>query len=128
MKSIFNFRPPILKYRSFWNVQKVLSFLATLFPVNELKLEMLTYKSTALLALTSPQRSQTPSLMNVDHMNITENFISFSIQDLQKTSTFGNWNSLIKINAFHDRTIYPVFTFKTLFRKKQNIKENLLNC
>lgn len=109
-------------------MQKVSSFLATLFPVNELKLEMLTYKSTALLALTSPQRSQTPSLMNVDHMNITENFISFSIQDLQKTSTFGNWNSLIKINAFHDRTIYPVFTFKTLFRKKQNIKENLLNC
>lgn len=43
MKGIFNFRPPIPKYRSFWDVQKVLSFLATQFPLNELKLEMLTY-------------------------------------------------------------------------------------
>lgn len=65
---LFNFRPPIPKYRSFWDVQKVLSFLAAQFPLNELKLKMLTYKTNALLALTSAKRSQTLSLMNVDHI------------------------------------------------------------
>lgn len=124
MKGIFNFRPPIPKYRSFWDVQKVLNFLATQFPLNELNLEMLTYKTTALLALTSAQRSQTLSLMNVDHMNITENFISFSIQDLQKTSKFGNWNSLIKIDAFHDKTICPVFTLKHYLEKTKEKRKS----
>lgn len=57
-------------------------------------------------------------------MNITENFISFSIQDLQKTSKFGNWNSLIKIDAFHDKTICPVFTLKHYLEKTKEKRKS----
>jgi hypothetical protein len=81
-------------------------------------------KTTALLALTSAQRIQTLSLMDVDNMNLTENFLSFSIQDLQKTSKFGNLKSVIKIDAFHDKTICPVFTLKHYLERTEGKRKS----
>ena len=57
MKGIFNLKPPIPRYREFWDVRKVLEFFASQFPLESLLLKMFTLKTIALLALSTAQRS-----------------------------------------------------------------------
>ena len=128
MKGIFNLKPPIPRYKEFWDVKKVLEFLASQFPLESLSLKMLTLKTIALLALSTAQRSQTLSMLNINNMNLTEDYVVFSIQNLHKTSKLGNLKLDLKINAFHQKGICPVCTIKRYIEmtKEKRKSEKLL--
>ena len=58
LKGVFESRPAMPRYTAVWNVNQVLDYLKTLYPVNEISLKSLTLKLTMLLALVTAQREQ----------------------------------------------------------------------
>ena len=67
MKGISNLKSPIPTYKEFWDVRKVLKFLASQFPLESLSVKMLTLKTIALLALSTAKRSQTLGMLMLWH-------------------------------------------------------------
>ncbi|XP_071791584.1 uncharacterized protein [Asterias amurensis] len=65
MKGVFNLRPPKARHSHTWDVTVVLDYLRTLGPNEGLSLKKLTMKLVVLTALTSGQRCQTLSFMNI---------------------------------------------------------------
>ena len=60
MKGMYKGSPPTPRYKSTWDVQPVLTYLASINPVDKLDLKMLTLKLVMLIALVSAQRGKSP--------------------------------------------------------------------
>ena len=88
-KGVFETRKPKPKYDNIWDVSKVLTYLSTLHPVQELPLKDLTLKVLMLLLLVTGQRGQSIHSMNLSAMKLTESACQFQILDHTKTSKPG---------------------------------------
>ena len=71
LKGMFHVRPPDPRYSFTWDVNVLLTFLESWFPVWALKLKQLALKTAALVALVSAQRSQTLWALSIEFMNST---------------------------------------------------------
>jgi integrase len=89
-RSFYRRRPNRPKYYTFWSVDKLLAYLKTLHPENELPLKLLTLKTLALIALSSSDRGQTLHSMNIDHIAFENNAVCFIIYDRLKTTPLRN--------------------------------------
>ncbi|KAJ8914096.1 hypothetical protein NQ315_014292 [Exocentrus adspersus] len=85
-KGLYNLKPPMPKYKYTWDPAPVLDYLQTLFPLEGLSLEKLTYELVMLVALTSAHRLQTLSLIKIENIKIGQNVIEVRIPDMIKTS------------------------------------------
>ena len=65
LKSFEKMRPTVPRYAVTWDVNKVLIFLKSWFPNNELSIKKLTLKTCMLIALSSSDRAQTIHSMRV---------------------------------------------------------------
>ena len=65
MKGVFELRPSLPRYTYIWDVSIVLEFLSHYFPLEDLPLNVLSFKSAMLLALLSMQRIQTLKDINI---------------------------------------------------------------
>ena len=68
MKGVFRSRRPVPGYEATWDVQVVLSHLASFAPVNQLDLKSLTHKLVMLVALVSAQKMQSVHLLDLQLM------------------------------------------------------------
>lgn len=68
LKGVYNLRTPVSRYCEVWDVNKVLDYLKTLSPLNELNLKQLTLKLVMLIALTTASRSQSLHLLTTVNM------------------------------------------------------------
>ena len=68
MKGLFRLRPPTLRLSSTWDVQRLLTFLATLEPLTGLTLKLLSVKLAALLALRSSARAHELVLLDTSRV------------------------------------------------------------
>ena len=91
MKGLFNKIPPVPRYHSMWNVDHVIQFLRTLYPLENLSIKMLTFKTVTLvaLALAVAPRAQTLVSVNIDLMRVEEDKIIFVFENMLKTSKPG---------------------------------------
>ena len=137
MRAIFNVRTPQPKYQSVWDVDKILSYLASLGPNDKLSLKHLTQKLAMLLALTSASRASEMHKLNIDFMLKKENVISFKIPCLTKTSKPGKVLPEMKFFSFSDKTLCVVNCLEAYLKvtsefrcKSDNINRNwlLLSC
>lgn len=112
MKGIFNLHPPKPKYIYTWDVNVVLKYLSTLFPLSKLCLQSLTLKVAALLALCSAQRTQTLIDLDLNHMLDNGDKMIFSVPSLMKTSKPGSHTSPVEFHSFHDKKLCVVTTIK----------------
>ena len=71
-------RPRIVNYIVYWPVEKVLRFLKSWHPVDQLSMKKLTINS---IAITTSDRRQTLHLMNKKKIHIPDNSISFIISN-----------------------------------------------
>lgn len=83
-KYFYNSRPLRPRYYTYWSVEKLLSYLKVLHPIENLNLKQLTLKTLALIALSSSDRGQTLHLLKVNNLVIEDNEISFVIFDKLK--------------------------------------------
>lgn len=86
VKGSYNLKPPKPKYDFTWNVEPVLGYLATLYPLTNLSLEKLTIKTITLMALTSAHRIQTLSKIDITNIDISRDKIEIRISAKLKTS------------------------------------------
>ena len=86
---MYNVRTPIPRYSTTWDVTKVTTYLATLFPLDQLSLTNLTFKTVMLCALSSTQREQTLCALDLKNKRESGTCLSFVITERLKTSKPG---------------------------------------
>ena len=79
MRGAFNLKPPTPKYVSTWDPAIVLSFLESWSPAQDLSLEKLTMKIIVLILLTTGQRPQIITGLDLLHMKRGPTTIEFAI-------------------------------------------------
>ena len=94
-KAVFNVSPPIAKYTTIWPVDKLLDFLGSLHPHDNLSDFQLGMKCLSLISLTSISRSSTLALLG-PAVQILGDEIVFSINGLEKTSRQGPLRSELR--------------------------------
>ena len=99
LKGMFHIRPPEPRYSFTWDVNVLLTFLESWFPLSVLELKQLTLKIVALVALVSAQRSQT-SALSIDFMNSTATGTQFVVNSLLNSSTPGKSPLMVSLPAF----------------------------
>ena len=86
LSGVFNERPPQPRYVFIWDVQVVLNFIKSNWPVSSnLSDKNLTLKLTTLLALTSSSRASAIHHLNINFMITTEKFVQFTFHKLHKS-------------------------------------------
>ena len=100
LKGMFHVRPPEPRYSFTWDVNVLLTFLESWFPLSALELKQLTLKTAALVALVSAQRSQTLSALSIDLMNSTATGTQFVVNSLLKSSRPGKSSLIVSLPAF----------------------------
>lgn len=124
MKGIFNARPPLPKYSITWDVGKVVRYLETLFPLESLSLKMLTLKIATLLALTTAQRAQTLTNLNLNYMETSSKTVVFTMNCLQKTDRIGRINQNITLDAYKKKELCPVYTLKYYLKATKKLRKD----
>ncbi|XP_052098559.1 uncharacterized protein LOC127733257 [Mytilus californianus] len=91
LKGCFNLNPPRARYSFTWDVNLVLTFLSSLYPLEDLTLKTLTFKLVSLVALTTAARAQSISALDLHFMSFSQRqgTIVFHIQELLKTTRPG---------------------------------------
>lgn len=100
LKGMFHVRPPEPRYSFTWDVNVLLTFLESWFPLSALELKQVTLKTAALMALVSAQRSQTLSALSIDLMNSTATGTQFVVNSLLKSSRPGKSSLIVSLPAF----------------------------
>ena len=86
LKGVFNNRPPLPRYSTFWDVGVVIRHLKQLGTNDSLSLRDLTIKSVTLLALARPSRSMDLSRLDIKSRTFTAEGVVFKPQHLSKQS------------------------------------------
>lgn len=102
MKSIFELRPVKPRYNAVWDVNVVLNYLETLFPLKDISLKKLTIKLTMVIALVSAQRPQSTHLLNINNMVRKETSFLCTIDRHVKQSRPGYKLPVIELSKFPD--------------------------
>ncbi|CAG7820539.1 unnamed protein product [Allacma fusca] len=89
MRGIGKQRPPTPRYDSTWDPEVVLTYLRTLEPLEELSLQLLSFKTIGLIALATAHRVQTFSLISTDEIFMKSTGIEINISSAVKTSKPG---------------------------------------
>lgn len=122
LKGVFQSRPPKPKYTEVWDVQVVLTYLATLHPVESLTLKQLTLKLVMLLLLVSGQRGQTIHLLDINHMFVGDDKYTFVIPNHLKQSKPGVSNPQVVLESFERPSICVVTTLKEYLVRTKSLR------
>lgn len=114
-------KPPNPRFSYTWDPSKVVAYLATLFPHDNLSLEQITIKCITGLSLITAHRTQTLSLIRLDQLEIKEDRIQIYIPDLVKTSKPGRLQPLLVIPRFSDKPEICVMNSLTSYLKKTEV-------
>ena len=123
LKGVFESRPAMPRYTAVWNVNQVLDYLKTLYPVNEISLKSLTLKLTRLLALVTAQKGQSLPFLNVDAMIDSGSSIVFRLQEHVKQSKPGSKGMVIELKSFTDPRHCVVTTLKEYLTRTKSARE-----
>ncbi|KXJ06916.1 hypothetical protein AC249_AIPGENE11513 [Exaiptasia diaphana] len=77
LKGVYNLNPPIVRYKSIWDVGLVLKYLKSFRACTLLHLKDLSHKLVMLLAITTAQRLQTLQMLNLGLMTVEANEVIF---------------------------------------------------
>ena len=117
MKGLFNLRPVIPKTGFTWDVKVVLKFLKTL-DTEKLTLRLLSIKLAILIILTTGQRCQTLKAIDLQNMDINEDYIKIRIGELLKQSKPNKHLEEIYIEAYRQNQAICVVNVLNQYIKK----------
>jgi hypothetical protein len=102
MKGVFNMFPPQVRYSSIWD--RVLDYLKTWSPKEELSLQKLSLKVVMLILLVSGQRPQIINSLRLNNMTYEKNCIIFKVENSQlKQGRPGYKPELLKLKSYDDK-------------------------
>lgn len=97
LSGVYNLRPTKPRYHETWDVSKVLCYLKTLSPVEQLDLKLLSYKTVMLIALTQASRAHSISLLTLDGMKKDSKSFTLFYSGLLKQSRKGKVNPFVQL-------------------------------
>lgn len=125
MKGVFKLKPTAPKYDLTWDPNIVLNYLSQHWPNNSLKLEILSKKTSSLLALVTAHRVQTLSLIKLNNIKTYESEIIIKIPDLIKTSRLNAQQPVLKLPFFNDRPeICPAKALLAYIEKTSSLRSH----
>ena len=102
LKGVSKLRPPRPKYEYTWDVNIVLKYLEKLYPLDDLTLKDLTFKTVMLLVLSTAHRAQTIANIKVENIKGTDAGLLIHITDQIKTSAPGRYQPLLSLPFFEE--------------------------
>ena len=119
MKGVFNTRPPLPKYTSIWDTDKLFKFFDS---QTEVTAKLLTYKAVLLLLLLSAQRKQLTTSIIIDNIKFHNEQLIILPNKLQKHNKPGrNIDPLIFKSFKMNEKFCIVKTFKDYIKFRQDI-------
>lgn len=123
LKGVFRIKPSLPKYKDIWNPNLVLEYLSNLFPNEKLSIDKITKKLVTLLALSTAQRVQTLSMIDINNICIKDSCIIVTIDELIKTSAPNRHNPRMIIPFFKDReSICPAKTLSSYLKVTEQFR------
>lgn len=124
LKGVFRARPNLPKYQNSWDPNIVLCHVAQQFPNESLDLDVITKKVVTLLALSTGQRVQTLSHINISNISFCENGANIIINDLIKTSAPNRPNPKLFIPFYNNNPcICPANALSVYINKTKDVRE-----
>ena len=115
LKGIFNKQKPVPKYNTIWSVDIVLDYLSRLWPLGKITLKELTLKLVMLIALTTGQRCQTQTYLDISdpYMKKNENCFEFALTEHLKQDRPGKVFGNVRLYKYpiKERCVYETLEF-----------------
>lgn len=108
-KCVAILKPLRPQYDFIWDPSPVIAYLVSLFPYEELALELLSLKLVSLLALTTAQRMQTLAAIKLSNISFSEILI-IRVPARLKTSGIGRSQPLFTFKPFLEKPELCVFS------------------
>ena len=126
MKSVYNIRPNLPRYKTTWDVSIVLKYLEQCSPVKFLSRQYLTHKLVTLLALVTGQRIQTLHALDLEYCDIGKDYVNFHITTLLKHNNIHNkMNNNIILHSFNEnKNLCPVFHTKYYIERTKRDRQS----
>ena len=121
MVGIFNQRPPLPRYGFTWDIELVLKYMNGL-DSSTISIELLTYKLTALLALTAASRASELSMLDTRFLSKYHSVYVFKVKGVVKTQKPGK--SLPKLEFFRFEENLSLCVCHTIDKYLERTKEN----
>lgn len=129
LKGVFNAIKPTPKYNQVWSVDPVLDYLALLWPLDKLTRKELTLKLATLVALTTSQRCQTLSMMDISEkfMHRSKECYSFSLTQHIKQDRPGNVFGNVRLFKYHvkELCVYETLSYYLSVTRDQRASTEL---
>jgi integrase len=125
MKGIFNLNPPSAKYCAFWDVNIVLSYLASLGPNAELPFDKLSSKLAMLLALTSMCRVSELAAIDFDSITVNDSGVRFALSKPRKNQHRGPLKTFLLTRLPEDNLTCPVACMSAYLIKSYDFRSDL---
>lgn len=122
-KGVAVLKPSKPKYALTWDPAPVIAYLASLWPHEDLNLQLLTRKLATLMILGSMQRVQTLSLIRRENVQFVGDTVIIKIPDKVKTSGINRNQPLMIFRHFEDQ---PALSIVPLLRLYMTKTENSL--
>lgn len=100
-----------------------MSYLKSIYPLENLDLKNLTLKLAFQIALTTAQRVQTLITMNINNVSDHSEYVVFTISDLQKTSRPVHDMQKVKISSFSDKSCCVLHTLRFYLEKTKETRK-----
>ena len=115
LKGIFNKQKPVPKYNTIWSVDLVLDYLSLLWPLDKITLKDLTLKLVMLIALTTGQRCQTQTYLDISdpYMKKNEDCFEFALTEHLKRDRPGKVFGNVRLYKYpiKERCVYETLEF-----------------
>ncbi|KYM97753.1 hypothetical protein ALC62_11564 [Cyphomyrmex costatus] len=113
-KGVACLKPQRPRYDFTWDPSPVVQYLASLYPHENLSLELISKKVAALLALTTAQRVQTLAAIQLSQIAVSDKVI-IKISTRLKTSGIGQSQPLLIFKQFVERPELSIFSLIKFF-------------
>ena len=105
LKGAFNLRPSLPWYTTIWGVSICFRYIKSLPSLDKCDLKTLSYRLAILLCLTTGQRDQTISYMNLDLMKVETDKVTIIVSELLKQTRPGHHLKLMVLMQYSDADI-----------------------
>ncbi|XP_070529823.1 uncharacterized protein [Cardiocondyla obscurior] len=108
-RGVASLKPQRPRYDFIWNPSPVIEHLATIYPYEDVPLEIISRKLITLLALTTAQRMQTLAAIRISNIRFSDR-LTIKIPDKLKTSGVGRSQPFLSFKPFKERPELCVFS------------------
>ena len=128
LKAVYNKRPPMAKYKTFWDAESVLKKLNEMGLNAELTLKQLTLKTVLILALASFARVSELASIDYRRLHYENGELCFNLLKPRKTQTSGALASFKLKPLLTDPLICPVETVRVYIERTEAIRAATANA